>query len=32
MDKIPIKLGIEYTPDIVKISAKIPVRTRMWGR
>jgi hypothetical protein len=32
MEQIPTRLGIEYAPCIVKISAKTPNKIRMWGR
>jgi hypothetical protein len=32
MEQMPTRLGIEYAPCIVKISANTPNKIRMWGR
>jgi hypothetical protein len=32
MEQMPTRLGIEYAPCMVKISAKTPNKIRMWGR
>jgi hypothetical protein len=32
MEQMPTRLGIEYAPCMVKISANTPNKIRMWGR